>query len=71
MLASHKSREPAAEIIMKELGLTPVIDAGLALGEGTGALMLFPLLDMALALYQNQTTFQTAAMEPYHRFKEE
>ncbi len=71
MLASHKSREPAVEVILKELQLTPVIDAGLALGEGTGAVMLFPLLDLALSLYQNRTTFQTAAMEPYHRFKEE
>lgn len=67
LLPSHMSREPAAEKIAAELGLHPVIDAGLALGEGTGAVMMFQLLDTALALYQSRTTFDKIELEQYQR----
>lgn len=69
MIASHQSREPAARRILEELGLKPVLDASLALGEGTGAVMMFPLLDMATSLYQEQTTFSDIRVEPYTRFE--
>lgn len=65
MLASHISREPAARLIMDALGLAPVIDASLALGEGTGAVALLPLLDLALAVYQQNSTFDQLQMEAY------
>ena len=67
MLPSHLSGEPASVAIMKELGLTPVIDGQLALGEGTGAVMLFPLLDMVLQVYQENTTFADIAIADYER----
>lgn len=41
IIPSHKGKEPASELLMRELGLSPVLDAGLALGEGTGAVMMF------------------------------
>ena len=53
---------------MKELCLEPVIDAGMALGEGTGAVMMFSLLDMALAVYHDGTTFSDIQIEQYKRF---
>ncbi len=65
MLPSHMSRSPAARPVMRALGLTPVIDAGMALGEGTGAVMLFPLLDMARRLYDSAHTFDSLNMEAY------
>lgn len=68
MIPSHCSKEPAAAKIMKELGVEPVIDARLALGEGTGAVMMFSLLDLALTLYQDSTTFDDIEVEPYERF---
>ena len=68
LLPSHKGKEPAFEKLMKELDLHPVIDAGLALGEGTGAVMLFALLDMALCVYVEKTTFQDIEIQPYERF---
>ena len=68
MIPSHRSKEPATSRIMEELGVRPVIDAGLALGEGTGAVMMFALLDLALTLYQNQTTFGNMELEPYKRY---
>lgn len=67
MLASHVSAEPAARCLLAELGLRPAIDAGLRLGEGTGAVCLLPLLDAALALY-NGTTFHETGIRPYERF---
>lgn len=68
LLPSHRGKEPAVERLAEELELTPVIDAGLALGEGTGAVMLFPLLDMALSVYQDRTTFADIHIEQYERF---
>lgn len=68
LIASHKSREASAGLLAKALGLEPVIDADMALGEGTGALMLFPLIDTALSLYNNGLTFDEIGMEGYKRF---
>ena len=65
MLASHMSREPAGRLVMEALGLEPVIDAGMALGEGTGAVMLFPLLDMAHRVYCGKHTFDDLGMDAY------
>ena len=65
MLASHMSREPAGRLVMEALGLEPVIDAGMALGEGTGAVMLFPLLDMAQRVYCGNHTFNDLGMDAY------
>ncbi len=67
LIPSHVSREPAARLILRELGLAPVIDAGLALGEGTGAVMMLALLDCARAVYAVRTTFSELDMEPYRR----
>lgn len=65
MLASHMSREPAAELVMKELGLSPILYANLALGEGTGAVALIPLLDMALNVYRDSHTFEMIGVDTY------
>ncbi len=71
MLASHKGKEPALPLILQKLGLDPVLDAELALGEGTGGVMLFTLLDMALRLYETPTTFGDIAVEQYERYDTE
>ena len=70
MLASHAGREPGMKHILDALGLEPVIDAGLALGEGTGAVMLIPLLDAALSLYSEGLAFEETEVEQYERFEE-
>ena len=66
MLASHMSAEPAAIAIMDALELKVPIQAGMRLGEGTGAVCLVPLLDMALSLY-NGTTFDDSGIEAYEQ----
>lgn len=67
VLPSHKGKEPAVEVLMKELEVEPVIDGRLALGEGTGAVMMFSLLDMALSIYSGRTTFSDIQIEQYKR----
>lgn len=65
MLASHCSAEPAATQILRELGVTAVLRAGLKLGEGTGAVCMMPLLDMALAVYHGSAAFSDTGIEQY------
>jgi nicotinate-nucleotide--dimethylbenzimidazole phosphoribosyltransferase len=69
MLASHQGREKACDYILKELGLTPVIYGDLALGEGSGTAFLFPLLDMAEAVYRNSPTFSGMKIAAYEDLK--
>lgn len=69
MLPSHLGKEPAMKEIMDKLSLEPVICADLALGEGTGAVMLFPLLDQALSVYNGNTTFDDISVGKYTRYE--
>lgn len=69
MIASHIGREPAAKHLMNALGLDPVIDGGMALGEAAGAVMLFPLIDCAVNLYKNGESFGELDIESYKRFE--
>ncbi|MCR5404152.1 MAG: nicotinate-nucleotide--dimethylbenzimidazole phosphoribosyltransferase [Butyrivibrio sp.] len=70
MIASHVGRENGMDIILDELSLIPVICANLALGEGTGALLLFPMLDMVKSLYDSGTSFSDTEIKKYERFEE-
>ena len=65
ILPSHMSREPAMVRIMAELGMEPILHADMALGEGTGAVALLPMLDMALRVYHGPHTFDDLGMEAY------
>lgn len=65
MFASHVSAEPAGHLILDALGKKPLITAGMRLGEGTGAVCAIPMLDMALSLYQDGTTFDGTGIEAY------
>ncbi len=65
MLASHVSAEPAGQILMDALGLEAPICARLCLGEGSGAVALLPLLDMALAVYHSGQSFKRLGIEAY------
>lgn len=71
LLASHIGREPLCGVLLQELGLRPVICADMALGEGTGAAMLFPLLDMALAVYRLNDSFEQMKIEVYKRYRQQ
>ncbi len=68
MIASHAGREMGNSFALNELGLKPLINGNLALGEGTGALMLFPLLEVALDFYDNAASFADYEIDEYKRF---
>ena len=67
LILSHKGKEPASEMISDALGLKPVIDGDMALGEGTGAVMMLSLLGDALCVYNNAARFSEIAVENYIR----
>lgn len=67
LIPSHLGKEPAAAKLAEALQLSPVIHAGMALGEGTGAVMMFPLLDMTLNIYGQSATFSDISVEQYKR----
>jgi nicotinate-nucleotide--dimethylbenzimidazole phosphoribosyltransferase len=62
MIPSHLSAEPACSAIYKELNLSPAIHGNMRLGEGTGAVMLLPMLDMILDVYKNTITYSDIGM---------
>jgi nicotinate-nucleotide--dimethylbenzimidazole phosphoribosyltransferase len=52
-LAGHRSTEPSQAFALKALGLDPVLDLGLRLGEGSGAVQAVPVLRSARAVLAN------------------
>lgn len=69
MLASHISAEPAGWKVLRNLHLEPVINAGMCLGEGTGAAAAMSLYDMGLAVYRQMSTFEEIHVEQYEHFE--
>ena len=65
MFASHIGKELPAASMLEELELKPLICAELALGEGTGAVAVLPLLDMAQKVYAGVHTFDGLGMAAY------
>lgn len=65
ILASHVSREPAGTLVLDALGKKAGITCDMCLGEGTGAVALFPLLEMGLHIYQKMATFDETEIEEY------
>lgn len=65
IITSHKSKEPAANMILEALDIPVFLDCDMCLGEGSGAVAIYPLLDMALAVYNGMTTFAANDMENY------
>lgn len=69
MLASHISAEHAGKLLLESIGLKPLITAEMRLGEGTGAMMLLPLLDGALSIYNSAHRFDEIPIERYAELK--
>ena len=65
LFPSHLSTEPGSEMVMRDLGLQPILQAGMRLGEGTGAVCALGLLKTALAVYNSGHVFADLDMEPY------
>ncbi len=67
LFASHLSSEKVAEKVLKELRAEALIHGRMHLGEGTGAMTLFPLLDMAISVYENMGSFEEYRIGAYER----
>jgi nicotinate-nucleotide--dimethylbenzimidazole phosphoribosyltransferase len=62
LLASHASPEPGASLALAELGLAPLLQLGMRLGEGTGAALGIVLLRTAVDAQLSMATFATAGI---------
>jgi len=62
MIASHRSPEPAHAPVLAALGLAPLLDLGLRLGEGSGAALALPLVNAALLVLRDMATFEGAGV---------
>ena len=65
MIPSHVSKEPAGKILLDALNLKPFITCEMCLGEGSGAVALFPILDMACTVYNKMSSFNDIGIEEY------
>ena len=62
MVAGHRSVEPGATVALRHLGLEPLVDLELRLGEGTGALLAFPIVAGAARVLADMATFDSAGV---------
>lgn len=65
MLPSHVSNEPGGQLLLDALGFDAFLTCGMFLGEGSGAVALYPLLEMALNVYKKMGTFEDIAVDQY------
>lgn len=65
VLASHRSKEPAGGLLLRSIGKSPSLTCDMCLGEGTGAVALFPLLDMGVHIYEKMSTFAQIEIDDY------
>lgn len=62
MIASHLSPEPGHAVVLSALGLSPLLDLRMRLGEGSGAALGIQLIDNALTLLRDMATFEHAGV---------
>jgi nicotinate-nucleotide--dimethylbenzimidazole phosphoribosyltransferase len=62
LLPSHRSVEVGHRVVLQALGLQPLFDLDLRLGEGTGAALAMPLIDSALRVLHEMATFSAAGV---------
>ncbi|MBU3097711.1 MULTISPECIES: nicotinate-nucleotide--dimethylbenzimidazole phosphoribosyltransferase [Clostridium] len=63
IFASHLSAEPGAAFIMKEIGLKPMLNLNMRLGEGSGCPLAFNIIEAALYTMDNMGTFEDAKLD--------
>jgi nicotinate-nucleotide--dimethylbenzimidazole phosphoribosyltransferase len=61
-VAGHRSVEPGASAALAQLGLVPLVDLGMRLGEGSGAALAVPLVQAAARILREVATFDSAGV---------
>lgn len=62
LIAGHRSEEPGHLLLLDYLKLTPILNLGMRLGEGSGAVLAMSVLESAIALYAQMATFASAGV---------
>jgi nicotinate-nucleotide--dimethylbenzimidazole phosphoribosyltransferase len=62
MVAGHRSAEPGASVALAHLGLEPLLDLGMRLGEGSGAVLALPVVAAAVRVLHEVATFDAAGV---------
>lgn len=70
MIATHVSKEPAAQLVLDALGQKAGLTMDMCLGEGSGAVAFLPLLDLGETIYLEMGTFDDIHVEAYQTFEE-
>jgi nicotinate-nucleotide--dimethylbenzimidazole phosphoribosyltransferase len=62
LLAGHCSEEPGHRHLLRHIGVTPILNLGMRLGEGTGAVLAMPLIESSVRLFDEMATFSSAGV---------
>ncbi len=62
LFAGHQSQEPGHRVLLEFMRLRPILSLDMRLGEGTGAVLAMPVIESALALYNEMATFTSAGI---------
>ena len=62
LVFAHRSAEPGHDRMLEALGVRPLLDLGMRLGEGTGALLAWPLVKAAAAMLREMASFEDAGI---------
>ena len=68
---AHRSNENAHHTLLNRLGATPLLDMGLRLGEGTGAVLAYPLVQAAANFLNDMASFESAGVSKSAKVTEE
>ncbi|MEL6337922.1 MAG: nicotinate-nucleotide--dimethylbenzimidazole phosphoribosyltransferase, partial [Pseudomonadota bacterium] len=63
LIFAHRSAEPGHALMLDHLGARPILGLDLRLGEGSGALTAFPLVEAAARLLSEMATFRSAGID--------
>lgn len=62
MIFTHKSNEKGHQAMMKHLNVSPLLDLGMRLGEGSGAAVALPLIESAVKFFNEMASFESASV---------
>jgi nicotinate-nucleotide--dimethylbenzimidazole phosphoribosyltransferase len=65
-IAGHRSVEPGATAVLAHLGLDPLLDLGMRLGEGSGACLSLPIVEAGARILGEMATFDSAGVTEKH-----
>ena len=62
LFAGHVSEEPGHRVLLEYLGLDPILNLGMRLGEGTGAVLAMMVIEGAVSIFNEMATFSSAGV---------